>query len=185
MAAVDYGEYAEWSLALDAAARDMVPGQIIRLQKSLAFLTLGAAVELAPSRYVRLQGVVLLTPVDTGRARASWNVAVGSPDSSIPPARRGAPSAAGAEAAQEQARARLVGLGTYQTVWITSSLVYMRALEFGGYPNPPKLGTWDRRQRRYVVRSAGGYSKQAPQGMVRLTFAAIQAALGDAVAVAG
>lgn len=161
-----------WSAALAIAEKRLVPGEILKLQKSLAFLTLGAAVEIG-GKAVRISGVVLLTPVMTGRARASWNVAIGQPDTSVPPEGKATSRATGVT----KARGTLASLGVYQTVWITSSLVYMPVLEYGGYPNPPKLGTWDPRRKRYVIRSSGGFSKQAPNGMVRVTLAGIRQAL--------
>ena len=44
----------------------------------------------------------------------------------------------------------------------------VNAVEFGEYPNPVKKGTYLKRSKRYEVRSAGGFSKQAPKGMFRL-----------------
>lgn len=169
-------DFVKWELRLRAAERELVPGTILKLQRALVFLTLGAAVQLSPGRYRRISGVVLLTPVDTGRARASWNVSVGNPDRRVP-----GPGTyrtfASPRYAQEKARAALVSLGPYQTVWITSSLEYVPVLEFGGYPNPVERGSWDKQRRRYVVRSQGGYSRQAPRGMVGVTWAAMRQAL--------
>ena len=45
-----------------------------------------------------------------------------------------------------------------------------RVVEFGGYPEPVKFGTY-RKGRGYEVRSSRGYSKQAPKGMVRTNLA--------------
>jgi len=143
-----YDHVEQWSADLGAAA-SAAPGVLLKLQKQLVFLTLGAAVEIG-GRVRRLRGVVLLTPVDEGRARASRAVFPGS----------------------------LVGLGLWQTVWITSSLPYIEVLEYGGYPDPPLRGSWNPRLRRYEVKSAGGFSRQAPRGMVRITYAAVLSALG-------
>lgn len=43
---------------------------------------------------------------------------------------------------------------------IVNETPYIEILEFGGFPNPPVKGTG---------RTIGGYSTQAPQGMVRVT----------------
>lgn len=45
-----------------------------------------------------------------------------------------------------------------------------RVIEYGGYPNPVKKGTY-RKGRGYEKRSSGGFSRQAPQGMVRKNLA--------------
>tara|TARA_Y100000310_G_scaffold271318_1_gene285747 strand:+ start:217 stop:726 length:510 start_codon:yes stop_codon:yes gene_type:complete len=42
-----------------------------------------------------------------------------------------------------------------------------RVIEFGGYPSPVKKGTY-RRGRGYERRSSGGFSNQAPRGLVRI-----------------
>lgn len=165
--------YDEWSLSLRRAEQLLVPGEVLKLQRMLVFLTLGAAVELSPGQFRRVSGVVILTPVDTGRARSSWNVAIGQPDTSWPQGQTIPPPATA-----ESAAAVLTVLGVYQTVWITSSLPYIKVLEYGGYPNPPLRGSWDRTRREWVVKSSGGYSRQAPRGMVRLTVEGVRAALG-------
>lgn len=179
MAEVHVDGYEAWALKLDRAERLLTEGTVVLLQRKLALLALGAAVEIAPGRFRRISGVVLLTPVDTGRARSSWNVSVGVPDASVPSAGR---RYSRRPAVIAGARKRLASLGRYQTVWITSSLPYITVLEYGGYPDPVALGTWDRKLRRYVIRSSGGYSKQAPRGMVRLTVGGLERALAEAAA---
>ena len=59
---------ATWKVDLSKAMKILVPGEVIRLQKKLVFLTLGAAVEISKGKYKRLTGVVLLTPVDEASA---------------------------------------------------------------------------------------------------------------------
>lgn len=162
----------EWNLSLAQAEQALVPGEILKLQRKLVFLTLGAAVEVSPGQYRRVSGVVLLTPVDTGRARSSWNVSVGQPDPTWPTGAIPPPASAASAAGV------LAGLGVYETVWIASGLPYIKVLEYGGYPNPVLLGSWDKRTRTWIVKSEGGYSKQAPRGMVRITVEGIRAALG-------
>jgi hypothetical protein len=168
-----YDTYREWDVDLRRAEKALVPGEILKLQRRLVFLTLGAAVELAPGRFRRVRGIILMTPVDTGRARGSWNVSLGRPDPSysLTGPRRRPPGVAEATAAMR-------GLGVYQEVWIASGLPYMPMLEYGGYPDPPEHGSWDKRARKWVVKSVGGRSRQAPQGMVRVTWQGVLAALG-------
>jgi len=114
------------------------------------------------------KSITELTPVDTGRARASWDVALGVPSDFLPPdidpAKRGArkkkkkPSgmessmSAVANAQEGKAYDVVARIDATQPVFITSNLPYIEALE-------------------------EGHSKQAPAGMVRLTLAALEIGL--------
>lgn len=83
--------------------------------------------------------VIEKTPVDSGRAKSSWLVAINSIPTGDPGTidKSGAPSFA-------RVNAEVVGLKAGDTIAMTSSLAYSRRLEYG-------------------------WSKQAPEGMVRLT----------------
>lgn len=162
-----------WLIRLDAQEAEALVA-VTDLQRALTFATLGAAVPLPNGKFARIPGVILRMPVDTGRARSSVNVSIGTPDRSAPPEGSYSPT----PPALDEARGTLRTLRPYQTVWITSALVYVPILEFGGYPDPVQRGTYDRALGRYVVKSAGGFSKQAPQGMFGITFREIQALLG-------
>jgi hypothetical protein len=101
-----------------------------------------------------------MTPVDTGRARASWAIGVGAPSDYVPPDVDPATK-------RERARQRRKGgspppifeaptptdalslIDGNEVIYVTSNLPYMEALE-------------------------NGHSKQAPAGMVRVTVAAIE-----------
>jgi Bacteriophage HK97-gp10, putative tail-component len=96
--------------------------------------------------------VVKKTPVSTGRARANWNVSKGAVDTST------TESTDASRAAAQVAKAGEIPSGG--VVYLANSLPYARTLEYGGYPNPPKGGKG---------KTIGGYSKQAPAGMVRLS----------------
>ena len=92
------------------------------------------------------------TPVDTGRLRGNWNASQGTIDTSTS-------LAANASRGLEQA----VKAGNFEpggVVYFANSLPYARVVEHGEYPNPPKKGKG---------KTAGGFSKRAPQGMVRIT----------------
>lgn len=166
-------DYDRWVVALKAREAERLK-VAIDLQRALVFATLGAAVPLPGGGFARIPGVILRMPVDTGRARSSVNVSVGAPDRSVPP-EGNYPSVPDTLAS---ARGTLRSLRAYQTVWISSALVYVPVLELGGYPDPVLRGTWDKTLGRYVVKSANGYSKQAPQGMFGVTFEEIRAILG-------
>jgi hypothetical protein len=95
--------------------------------------------------------IIYKTPVDTGRARANWQVAIGTP-------------AAGTveiddksgNATVSKATAKSAGFKAGDTIYLANNLPYIRRLE-------------------------DGYSQQAPAGMVTLTvqeFAAVVKAIG-------
>jgi hypothetical protein len=84
-------------------------------------------------------GIVLKTPVDTGRARANWFTSIGSPSDNITESTdaNGSSTIAGSLGAISKA--------TGNVLWITNNLPYIYRLEFEGW------------------------SRQAPAGMVRVT----------------
>lgn len=96
--------------------------------------------------------IVKKTPVDTGRARANWNVSVGSPDLSTTEDTRKTP----------KSKDKMPAPNGDESIFISNNLPYITKLEYGGYPNPPKKGNG---------KTVNGYSKQAPEGMVGVTLA--------------
>lgn len=86
-----------------------------------------------------LTGIVLKTPVDTGRARANWFTSIGSPSANITEATD--PSGSSSISSSMSAISKATG----NVLWITNNLPYIYRLEFEGW------------------------SKQAPAGMVRVT----------------
>lgn len=52
-------------------------------------------------------------------------------------------------------------------VFMTNNEPYINIVEFGGYTKSPQKGTFNKRTGQFEIRSAGGFSKQAPAGMVR------------------
>lgn len=89
---------------------------------------------------VAAQGIVLRSPVDTGRFRANWNFSVEKPDYTVT---ENTDPAGGVTLGRiaEQVAAQPVG----KIMFISNGLPYGRRLEYEGW------------------------SQQAPQGMVRLT----------------
>jgi hypothetical protein len=90
--------------------------------------------------------------VDTGRFRGNWNVSYGAPDLTV------TDNTDASRAEREIAKVDTLPVGGI--VYLCNSLPYARVLEYGLYPNPPKSPTG---------KTQGGYSKQTPQGMVRIT----------------
>ncbi len=125
-------KFEEFSRAVLKFKTELLPGQYILFQKKIAFQL--------------LTGVVLKTPVDTGRARGNWQVGIDE----IPSGELDTKdlSGAGAEVTGSEALAGLIP-GAYQIVYVANNLVYIVPLE-------------------------NGHSGQAPQGMLALTIAEIE-----------
>ena len=99
-----------------------------------------------------LQGMMIDTsPVRTGRFRSNWAVGLGAINTSTD----AAPDKTG-DAAKGRAQAALQGWKPGQTIYLSNSLPYARRLEMG-------------------------WSKQAPQGMVRRVVQRYGDALAEAV----
>jgi hypothetical protein len=93
--------------------------------------------------------VVQRTPVDTGRLRGNWQVELNNiPRSTVKQTPSGAISQGNAEINRSKAN---------DAIYIINNLPYARVVEYGLYPDGPN--------------TAGGYSRQSPQGMVRVTVA--------------
>jgi hypothetical protein len=105
--------------------------------------------------------VILRSPVDTGRFRGNWQVAIGSvPDGTIEL------DDASGTATVSKAQATTARMKAGDVIYLANNLPYAMKLEEGGYPDGPKV--------------ENGRSSQAPNGMVALTaqeFQGIVAAL--------
>ena len=120
-----------------------------------------------------LTRIVGRTPVDTGRARGGWQVAIGSP--------------AAGEGENDQNGTNTVSRGSatirsappFSDVHITNNVEYIDILENGGFDPPDPGPSKDRRPgRKGRILVEGGYSTQAPRGMVDLTFQELRAIFG-------
>jgi hypothetical protein len=71
------------------------------------------------------------------------------------------------------------------SIFLVNNLPYASVVEYGSYPNPPKRGTYVPTGKTkygitgpgWVKRSEGGFSKQAPAGMVRVSLQEMKAYL--------
>lgn len=57
------------------------------------------------------------------------------------------------------------------TIYFANSVPWIFQLEDGLYPKNPSVGSWNSQKKEYEIRSVGGFSKQAPKGMVKITLA--------------
>lgn len=111
--------------------------------------------------------VIMRTPVDTGRARANWLTGVGAmPVSTTDATDKGSvrSDGNGSSTAKEAMAATLKGFVPGTSVFLANNLPYIGVLEYGGYPNPAVSGT----------KTSGGFSIQAPAGMVGVTMAEVE-----------
>ena len=138
---------AEWSMDLSKYA-EKKKVEIKEVRKSYAFALYSS--------------IVKKTPVDTGRARANWNVSVGSPDTSTTENTTTTP----------MSKSKMPDPKGDESIFISNNLPYITTLEYGGFPNPPK---------KDGGKTVNGFSKQAPNGMVGVTLANNEAIFDSAV----
>lgn len=114
------------------------------------------------------RGIVSRTPVDTGAARGNWQAEKGVDK----PTEHVEAFKGSAGAAESKAMASVAGLNfsdPYDIYWFSNFLPYIDVLEFGLYPGDgPK--------------TVGGFSKQAPAGMVRVAIADVEVRIEDEIA---
>ena len=103
--------------------------------------------------------IIKASPVDTGRFRMNWIASGPLPATII---EKGIdPSGAKAEASMSRYVTSAID---WQEFTLANNLPYANVIEYGGYPgNGPN--------------TVGGYSKQAPQGVVRVNIARFNALL--------
>jgi len=115
------------------------------------------------------KGLVEKSPVDTGRFKNNWVYGAGVLNTSTTQAM---------DKSGATAQGRIAtGVATWkpgQSIYITNSLPYSRALEYGLYGKPPGSANGPK--------TINGYSTQAPGGMVRLTVADFSKTVRDAAA---
>jgi len=106
--------------------------------------------------------IIIKSPVDTGRFRGNWQLAIGSaPDGTLELDDKTG------TATITKGTATSLGVNAGDIIYFANNLPYAQRLETGGYPDGPKV--------------VNGHSSQAPNGMVALTvqeFKSIVAAIG-------
>lgn len=115
--------------------------------------------------------IVLKTPVDTGRARGNWQVTSG----------KAADKTTENKQPIHRSKSDLPENNNDESYFISNNLPYINTLEYGGYPDPVKKGTWDKNKKTYVKKSQNGFSKRAPNGMVGVTVANAETYLKQAI----
>jgi len=116
------------------ATRQRLRQHVLTYQKKLAFDV--------------LEGIVVMTPVDTGRAKGNWFVTLVAPAVEYDWAKRDP----GGGVTISEGSTRIQALSAYGAIYITNNLPYIVPLE-------------------------KGHSRQSPAGMVRLTLDRVTAGL--------
>jgi len=114
-----------------------------------------------------MSAAIIKTPIDTGRARNNWFVELG--DRNVEKAERQKDN--GGTASLEEVNSQISKLELGGKALLYNNLPYIEVLENGNYPDPVKKGTKNRRTGKFEIRSVGGFSEQAPNGMVRAAVA--------------
>ncbi len=127
-----------------------------------------------------LEGVVLKTPVDTGRARANWQVG----NDAVPEGVSDAVDTGGGNDTLAKGKAAIAETKPFTKTAIVNNVAYIEILENGGFVPPDPVDSPEANARRSHLRKVfghrddnegkpkvkGGYSIQAPQGMLAVTF---------------
>ncbi len=112
-----------------------------------------------------------VSPVRTGRFKGGW-VATGAK----PSTRAGSSDKNGSKTIEKMMRV-IMGNKDWSVFTLTNNTPHAIPLEYGLYPNPVKKGTWDKEKGKYEIRSTGGFSNQATEGIVRPIMARAKAEL--------
>ena len=122
------------------------------LSKAIEAAKENAGLVIKKATFELFRSVIEKSPVDTGRFRANWNVAVGSPDLSTNKETDDSPR--GEPSVQNMQKVVLNSKFIDQSIFLTNSLPYANRLEEG----------WS--------------EQQAPNGMVRISIAEFNANFG-------
>jgi hypothetical protein len=108
--------------------------------------------------------IIKASPVDTGRFRMNWQTAGATPRSGLVAGedKTGAAAIASAETFITNTQA-------WEEFTLANNLPYANVIEFGGYPGSGP-------------NTVGGYSKQAPQGVVRINVVRFQQLIDEEAA---
>lgn len=108
--------------------------------------------------------IILASPVDTGRFRMNWQAAGASPETGTLTGE----DKTGANAISKMSSI-IIGMTDWRELTLSNNLPYANVIEYGGYPGEGPNTT-------------GGYSKQAPQGVVRVNIKRFNTLLAEEAA---
>lgn len=108
--------------------------------------------------------IIKASPVDSGRFRMNWQASGSSPAGGV----LADTDKSGNKATNEMA-SFISSTPAWQEVTLTNNLPYAAVIEFGGYPGDGP-------------ETVGGYSRQAPQGVVRVNVTRFNKLLAEEAA---
>ena len=149
------GKKTEWSLNIDEWAKGSIK-KVEAVKNAFAFAAYASVVKTTPVGHPDFDPA-------SGRARGNWNISVGKPDLTVTDKREPRHNLSNMPKAKGD-----------ETIYISNNLPYIKTLEYGGYPPEPKRGSHTRKgikPPRWEIFSKGGFSKQAPNGMIAVTVA--------------
>ena len=129
--------------------------------KKFADSFIGGAEEATRGASIKLfSAIVDSSPVDEGRFRANWFATGNQPSEKVTFStdKSGIKSKGAIES-------KVTSIKDWSIFTLTNNLPYSEVIEFGGYNDGPK--------------TTGGYSKQAPQGVVRVNIMRFNKLLED------
>jgi len=108
--------------------------------------------------------IIKASPVDTGRFRANWFL-----DGMTPSVKVTTSTDKGGEATTQKMQTGVLNATDFSVFTLTNNLPYSEAIEFGRYPSPSETGD----------KTANGFSKQAPAGVVRINTVRFETLLNN------
>jgi hypothetical protein len=142
---------AKYQAKYQAAAMDALEKEFVN--------TSGRIIEDSP---IGIPNAERYTTKPQGNFRHNWQIAKKTSNRVL-----SGSSKKGFDYASGKIRSKLMNGGS---LYLFNNSPQARVIEYGGYPNPVKKGTY-RKGRGYEKRSSGGFSRQAPQGIVRKNLA--------------
>jgi nucleoid DNA-binding protein len=123
-----------------------------------------------------IKKVVERTPVDTGRARGNWQVSLNTPRNSEIGRKDKTGEKVKAEAQSLITNKFFEGNADKTVIWLANNVPYILVLEFGQFvPKDPGPSKDKRKDRFGQVLVKGGFSVQAPHGMVDVSLGEVNA----------
>jgi hypothetical protein len=101
---------------------------------------------------------------ESGNTKANWNMSVDTPDLGYDKSK--ADYQGQTTIAEANNKIHQSAVTTNTTFYLSNASPAIIPLELGLYPKTPLRGSYNKYTKTYEIRSAGGYSKQAPQGIV-------------------
>lgn len=160
--------FREWKLGLEAFK--------LKTQKVVVLMIKKIAFEI----YKR---VLKWTPADKGLLRGAWTISIGSPSDANTQKMLAKKGKSDLTVSSQMAEGinELSNMTTPTIIWFSNAMPYVETVEFGGYPNPPKRGSFvsartgksGKRVKgtgQFVIKSVNGFSRQAPRGMLGISI---------------